>query len=128
MHNSVMLRLSPVGSHPGGRGSVRGWVWHPLTTCRLTLKPGAVAAISWAVAAGSWAVAAGSEAVAAGSWVVAAGSWVLAAGSCPVAAAAGLGWAGLGCPAQHSNPTINIAAQPSKGLGFRVLTLLRSKG
>ena len=72
---------------------MRGWVWHPLTTCRLTLKPGAVAAISRAVAAGSWAVAAGSGAVAAGSWVVAAGSWVLAAGSCPVAAAAGLGWA-----------------------------------
>ena len=40
----------------------------PLTTCRLTLKPGAVAAVSWAVAAGSWAVAAGSWAVAAGSW------------------------------------------------------------
>ena len=98
MHNSVMLIVSPVGSRPGGRGSVRGWVWHPLTTCRLTLKPGAVAAISRAVAAGSWAVAAGSEAVAAGSWVVAAGSWVLAAGSCPVAAAAGLGWAGLPSP------------------------------
>ena len=62
MHNSVMLRLSPVGSRPGGRGSVRGWVWHPLTTCRLTLKPGAVAAVSWAVAAGSWAVASGRAA------------------------------------------------------------------
>ena len=46
--------------YPGGRGSVRGWVWHPLTTCRLTLKPGAVAASIWDVAAGSWAVAADS--------------------------------------------------------------------
>ena len=62
----------------------------------------------WLLAPGVWLLAAGLWLLAAKLWLLAAGLWLLAAGFWLLAAALWLlqlGWAGLGCPAQHTGLT-----------------------
>ena len=64
----------------------------------------------WLLAAGLWLLAAGLWLLAAGFWLLAAALWLLQ-----------LVWAGLGCPAQHSQ-LAGLAGARVLALGFLLTT------